>query len=63
VYDHKIVSGSLMISAGKMPTLAARNCNKQTLTQIQPSSTATANAVMEPRSDEAQQSRKDTWPA
>jgi Rieske Fe-S protein len=63
VYDHKIVSGSLMISAGKMPTLAARNCNKQTLTQIQPSSTATASPVTEPRSDEVPQSRKNTWPA
>jgi len=63
VYDHKIVAGSLMISAGKMPTLAASNCNKTTLTQIQPSSTATAAAVTEPRGDEATQSRKNTWPA
>jgi menaquinol-cytochrome c reductase iron-sulfur subunit len=36
-YEHKIAAGNLMISAGKMPTLAARNCAKQPLTQIQTS--------------------------
>ena len=56
-YDHKIASGSLMISAGKMPTLAARNCAKPPLTQIQVSSPATAQAIEEPRQ------RESTWPA
>lgn len=36
-YDHKIVGDTLMISAGKMPTLAAKNCAGPRLTQIQPS--------------------------
>jgi Rieske Fe-S protein len=39
-YPHKVVSGSLMIYAGKMPTLAAGNCAKpgpRILTQIQAS--------------------------
>src|ERR1700677_2637620 len=35
VYTHKIVAGNLMISAGKMPTLAARNCSRPPLPQIQ----------------------------
>jgi Rieske Fe-S protein len=34
-YDHKIESGKLMIFAGKMPTLAARNCAKPPLVQIE----------------------------
>ena len=36
-YEHKIVADALMISAGKMPTLAAGNCANRPLTQIQPS--------------------------
>ncbi|MFZ0301243.1 MAG: ubiquinol-cytochrome c reductase iron-sulfur subunit [Terracidiphilus sp.] len=43
-YPHKIVSGNLFIYAGKMPTLAARNCAqpaKPALTQIQASSSST----------------------
>jgi menaquinol-cytochrome c reductase iron-sulfur subunit len=35
VYNHRIDAGNLMISAGKMPTLAAQNCTKPKLTQIQ----------------------------
>ena len=41
-YGHKIVSGNLMIYAGKMPTLAARNCTKPRLTQIEPNSPVVA---------------------
>jgi Rieske Fe-S protein len=63
VYDHKIVANSLMISAGKMPTLAARNCDKPTLTQIQPSPTAAVASVEEPKHGEGPQSRNNTWPA
>ena len=37
-YAHKIVDGTLMIRAGKMPTLAARNCGGRPLTQIQAAS-------------------------
>ncbi|MGA2538214.1 MAG: Rieske 2Fe-2S domain-containing protein [Terracidiphilus sp.] len=59
LYDHKIVAGSLMISAGKMPTLAARNCSKPTLTQIQPNSMATSVPVTKPNGDEGKQSRKN----
>jgi len=33
-YEHRIVGDALEISAGKMPTLAARVSNRQTLTQI-----------------------------
>lgn len=59
-YDHKIVSGNLMIYAGKMPTLAASNCARpgnQSLTQIQ----RLPNAP----SAQAQESKPgvDTWPA
>jgi menaquinol-cytochrome c reductase iron-sulfur subunit len=35
-YQHKIENGDLMIFAGKMPTLAAKNCGGPRLTQIQP---------------------------
>lgn len=52
-YDHRIVSGSLMISAGKMPTLAAHNCGKPRLTQIETNS-ATASA--------ASSSGSNSWP-
>ncbi len=37
-YVHRIVDGTLMIRAGKMPTLAARNCGGKPLTQIQAAS-------------------------
>jgi Rieske Fe-S protein len=58
-YSHKIVSGSLMISAGKMPTLAAGGCAKPPLTQIQasPAETATIKPV------EGSTSRSSSWPA
>lgn len=46
-YDHKIASGSLMISAGKMPTLAARKCTGAPFIQIQPGST-TASLTTDP---------------
>jgi Rieske Fe-S protein len=56
-YDHKITAGSLMISAGKMPTLAAHGCSKPPLTQIQMSTAATLADA-----DELQQ-RNSSWPA
>lgn len=56
-YDHKIAAGSLMISAGKMPTLAAHNCNKSPLTQIQPSSAAVAAAAEASQSGEGPKPR------
>lgn len=46
IYEYKIVAGTLMISAGKMPTLASRNCTKPTLTQIG-SSPAPATAALD----------------
>jgi len=56
-YAHKITAGSLMISAGKMPTLATRNCAKPPLTQIQVSPMATV------ATDEGLKSRDRSWPA
>jgi menaquinol-cytochrome c reductase iron-sulfur subunit len=47
VYDHRIDAGSLMISAGKMPTLAARNRSKPTLTQIQTNPVASTEGAKE----------------
>lgn len=67
-YEHKIVAGSLMISAGKMPTLAAGKCDGPKLTQIQPSQTTTTATFEEPgtnevpRTDNAQ-ARNSSWPA
>jgi len=46
-YDHKISSGSLMISAGNMPTLATQARNESPLTQIQPSGTAAKLATLD----------------
>jgi Rieske Fe-S protein len=62
-YDHKIDAGSLTIYAGKMPTLAARNCAKPALTQIQ-ASVATADADLEEMkfAEDAKQ-RDSSWPA
>jgi menaquinol-cytochrome c reductase iron-sulfur subunit len=57
VYDHKISAGNLMISAGKMPTLAARNCTRPPLTQIQTASTSTSPAA------DVSKSRDSSWPA
>jgi menaquinol-cytochrome c reductase iron-sulfur subunit len=68
-YEHKIVAGSLMISAGKMPTLASRNCSQPKLTQIQPGPTTAAASFAEPgQGEDAQsrngaQSRNSSWPA
>jgi menaquinol-cytochrome c reductase iron-sulfur subunit len=61
-YQHKITSGSLMISAGKMPTLAAaRNCAGPRLTQIQ---TNSAPAETDQHKTPAQtQSGDRSWPA
>ena len=39
-YDHKIDGDSLLIYAGKMPTLAAKNCSAPQLTQIQSAAVA-----------------------
>ena len=51
-YEHRVVAGNLMISAGKMPTLAAGNCSKPKLTQIEPSSAATAANAHDVKPDE-----------
>lgn len=61
-YQHKITSGNLMISAGKMPTLAAaRNCAGPRLTQIQ---TNSALAETDQHKTPAQtQSGDRSWPA
>ncbi len=59
-YAHTIVAGSLMISAGKMPTLAARNCAKPPLTQIQ-TSLVTTEAALKPAEDAT--ARSSSWPA
>jgi len=61
-YDHKIVAGNLMISAGKMPTLAARDCKRPELTHIQQSST-TATASITDATHEDARSRNSSWPA
>jgi menaquinol-cytochrome c reductase iron-sulfur subunit len=68
VYDHKIVDGTLMISAGKMPTLAAGNCSKPPLTQIEasPSTTATTLGELKPAESTTasnDQTRNNQWPA
>ena len=63
VYDHKIVAGSLEISAGKMPTLAARHCTKPQFTQIQVNTTATLADAKEMKPVEDPASRNHTWPA
>lgn len=68
-YPHKIVDGNLMIYAGKMPTLATKNCGGPRLTQIQPSAGAVASSSPEaalsntgsPSVERA--TRSDSWPA
>lgn len=57
-YEHKIVAGILMIRAGKLPTLAARNCAEPPLTQIQSDSTAVA-ATMKPAA--GPEKRSSSW--
>jgi Rieske Fe-S protein len=49
-YEHRIVARSLLISAGKLPTLATRACNQKPLTQIQATSASA-------------QSGDNSWPA
>jgi menaquinol-cytochrome c reductase iron-sulfur subunit len=44
-YAHKVVDGKLMILAGKLPTLAAKNCGGPRLTQIQPAGATETNAA------------------
>jgi Rieske Fe-S protein len=64
-YAHKIVSGSLMIFAGKMPTLAAGNCAKpanQTLTQIQAGHSTLAEAE-ELKAADTSKPGANSWPA
>lgn len=62
-YEHKIVAGSLMISAGKMPTLAARNCSQPKLTQIGQSPAIASTSFAELKPSEDGQRRKTSWPA
>jgi menaquinol-cytochrome c reductase iron-sulfur subunit len=62
-YAHKIVDGNLMIYAGKMPTLAAKNCGGPRLTQIQPTGGAVAaTTAMAPQLDQTA-SGDDAWHA
>jgi len=63
VYPHKISAGNLMISAGKMPTLAARTCAKPALTQIQANPVSTAADAEELKFAEPRQPRNTPWPA
>ena len=67
VYTHKIIAGSLMISAGKMPTLAAGNCTRpqgrQALTQIQPSSVPTLAQGEELKPATTSKPGANSWPA
>jgi menaquinol-cytochrome c reductase iron-sulfur subunit len=58
-YDHKVVDGNLEISAGKMPTLAAKNCTGPKLTQIQTGAEAAAHVQLLPES----KPENPTWPA
>jgi menaquinol-cytochrome c reductase iron-sulfur subunit len=48
-YDHKVSNGTLMISAGRMPTLANEAKNITPLTQIEGSPGARLNAVDQPQ--------------
>jgi menaquinol-cytochrome c reductase iron-sulfur subunit len=62
-YDHKIVDGNLMIFAGKLPTLAAKNCGGPKLTQIQPASTTSASSGANPSANQQPGTEGDSWPA
>lgn len=62
-YALKIDAGNLMIRAGKMPTLAARNCAKPRLAQIQASSAPTAAAAEVSKPAEGSTTRSSSWPA
>jgi menaquinol-cytochrome c reductase iron-sulfur subunit len=48
-YQHKISNGTLMISAGRMPTLANEAKNVTPLTQIEGSSAARLSAIDQPQ--------------
>ena len=58
-YEYKIESGNLIISAGKLPTLAAHNCTKPRLIQIQTIPRA-AEAEAEPGN---RNEGSSAWPA
>ncbi len=62
-YEHKIVAGSLMIFAGKMPTLAASGCGKRPLTQIEASPAVTAAESTPAKPAEGATARSSEWPA
>jgi menaquinol-cytochrome c reductase iron-sulfur subunit len=62
-YTHKIIAGSLMISAGKMPTLAARNCSRPPLTQIQTSPSPTLAKGEELKPSDNSIPGANSWPA
>jgi len=61
-YAHKIVDGNLMIYAGKMPTLATKNCGGPRLTQIQPAGGAEASTGTAPQ-DGPSAAGDDQWSA
>jgi menaquinol-cytochrome c reductase iron-sulfur subunit len=48
-YDHKITGGSLMISAGSMPTLATQARMEQPLTQLEVSGSARLSGIERPK--------------
>jgi menaquinol-cytochrome c reductase iron-sulfur subunit len=62
-YPNKIVAGNLMISAGKMPTLAAGNCAKPPLTQIQCSSAPAFADAEELKPADTSKPGANSWPA
>ncbi len=57
-YEHKVAEGKLMILAGKIPTLASKNCGGPRLTQIQPAASAEAGSGIP-----SQKPGDDSWPA
>jgi len=52
-----------MISAGKMPTLAAGNCAKPPLTQIQPNPAPTLADTEESKLVDPSKPGANSWPA
>jgi menaquinol-cytochrome c reductase iron-sulfur subunit len=62
-YPHKITAGNLMISAGKMPTLAAHKCTKPPLTQIQGISAPTLADAEELKPAHISKAGANSWPA
>lgn len=63
-YDHKVDGGKLMIFAGKMPTLAARNCAKPSLIQIETGAADAAASLNAPQHvDSANGHGSSQWPA